>query len=475
MLARNTNYSNDSIFFITRQNNETNLIKKNVSRIRNGIIFVMAGIMLVVTLPVRADNPDFDQLERIKQLEQMVERLSREVDLLKKEKGKRDQADENSFSRDYLDELRRDIDELKSSQKFDPDSWLNRFTLGGYGEMHANFGEGDEKDIFDIHRLVLYLGYDFSDWIKFHSETEIEHAYVSDDSGGELSLEQAYVDFLLSEPLNLRAGRILTPLGIINKKHEPTTFNGVERPSFAKYIIPTTWSSDGIGLFGSMSSSLQYEAYVVGGLDGSEFNATNGIRGGRIKERPSLHEPAFTGRIDYYPLADLGDNYNQELRLGFSGYFGGLDNGNQGENPDINADIHIYSADFEYSASRFDFRGAIADLRIDGTREIGKSTAKEIFGFYVEGAYHFWPDSWKIGKLESTDAVVFVRYDDFDTQYKMPSGISDNPAGDRNEWTIGVNFFPTNNFVIKMDYQFRDNGNGEDLPDLMNLGAGWHY
>ena len=113
------------------------------------------------------------------------------------------------------------------------DSALGKLHFGGYGEMHANFTQGSESDQFDFHRMVLYLGYDFADWITFHSELEVEHAYVSDGSGGELSMEQAYVDFQLSPALNVRAGRILTPLGIINAKHEPTTFNGVERPSFA--------------------------------------------------------------------------------------------------------------------------------------------------------------------------------------------------------------------------------------------------
>ena len=47
-------------------------------------------------------------------------------------------------------------------------------------------------------------------------------------------IEQAAVDFLLSEPFNIRVGRVLTPLGIINKWHEPPSFNGVERPSFSK-------------------------------------------------------------------------------------------------------------------------------------------------------------------------------------------------------------------------------------------------
>ncbi|MCP4709978.1 MAG: hypothetical protein GY869_15245, partial [Planctomycetes bacterium] len=328
--------------------------------------------------------------QKVVQLEKTVAALQAEVQSLKSNgngngngSGNGNSHQANPGNQQYLEQMRRDIDDLKNSQALDQSSWVNKFTFGGYGEMHANFGEAQTKDVFDIHRMVLYVGYDFSDWIKFHSETEIEHAYVSDDSGGELSLEQAYVDFHLSDSFNIRAGRVLTPLGIINKKHEPPYFNGVERPSFSKYVIPTTWASDGAGIFGNLCSSLQYEAYVVGGLDGSEFTA-NGIRDGRIKERPSLHEPAVTGRLDYFPLTDLAPNSNQDLRFGVSAYWGGLDNGNNGSDPDINGDIHIYSADFEYSVAKWDFRGVIADTQISDARATGIATgenlAREIFG-----------------------------------------------------------------------------------------------
>jgi hypothetical protein len=131
--------------------------------------------------------------------------------------------------------------------------------LGGYGEIHASLGEGPSPDLIDIHRLVFYVGYEFADWIRLHSETEVEHAFVNKNAGGEISIEQLHVDFLLSDKVNLRIGRLLTPLGIVNRKHEPPTFNGVERPSFAKYVIPSTWSSDGVGIFGSLTPSLRYE------------------------------------------------------------------------------------------------------------------------------------------------------------------------------------------------------------------------
>ncbi len=128
------------------------------------------------------------------------------------------------------------MDEAKASSG---GSSADKFTFGGYGEIHANFGEGKAPDQIDIHRLVAYVGYEFADWIRFHSETEIEHGFVSSGSGGEISIEQAYLDFLLSDRLNVRFGRFLTPIGIINRKHEPPTFNGVERPAFDTFVLPT--------------------------------------------------------------------------------------------------------------------------------------------------------------------------------------------------------------------------------------------
>jgi hypothetical protein len=89
-------------------------------------------------------------------------------------------------------DLVAEVERLKESDDEKPsleglDAALGKLKFGGYGEMHANFSQGSEKDQFDIHRLVLYLGYDFADWIIFNSETELEHAYVN-DGDGEVSL-----------------------------------------------------------------------------------------------------------------------------------------------------------------------------------------------------------------------------------------------------------------------------------------------
>lgn len=369
------------------------------------------------------------------------------------------------------------IDAMDKSKASSGESWADKFTLGGYGEIHANFGEGKAPDRMDIHRLVAYVGYEFADWLRFHSEIELEHGFVSpeDNSGGEVSIEQVYLDFLLSDRLNVRFGRFLTPIGIINRKHEPPAFNGVERPSFDRFIIPATWSSDGIGIFGSLSPALKYEAYVAGGLDGSKFDAVDGIREGRIEERPSLNDPAFMGRLDYYPFAGRLAPYGQVARVGASAYHSGLNNGNEGNNPGTAGNVRILSGDFEYSISKLDFRGVIAHERIHGAKEIGSGTASLIFGWYLEGGYRFFPESWRTGRLAKSDAVVFVRYEDFDTQFRVPDGVAKDPAGDRTQWTGGVNFYFTPNLVAKADYQVPRDATGRHLPNLINFGLGWQF
>lgn len=442
-------------------------------KIKVGLLFAI--IVLIGTSICSAESSEEIQAMRqeIKELRDMVKGLAKEVQTLKETKGP-DSSAQAKYQRE-LDEIRADVTKLNESPMVDLAETLDKVKIGGYGEIHANFTESSESDKVDFHRMVLYLGYDFADWIKLHTETELEHAFVNDSDDGEISLEQAYVDFLLGDKLNIRAGRLLTPVGIINQHHEPTLFNGVERPNFSKVIIPSTWSSDGAGFFGSLNDSLGYEAYVVAGLDGDGFSAS-GIRGGRIKSEQSLNEVAFTGRLDYRPFEQALANSDQSLRLGLSGYYGGLDNVDGGGGSGKDAEIAMTSADFEYSVSDFDFRGVIATTDISGARGLGSGdVAEQMFGWYLEGAYHFLPELYKTGKLKDADATVFVRYEEYDTQHSMPTGIAQTAGKDIEEITFGVNFYLTPNFVVKADYQIRRDDSKSNLDDLLNVGIGWSF
>lgn len=349
------------------------------------------------------------------------------------------------------------------------DSWHSRFNLGGYGESHANFVQASDEDYLDNHRFVLYLGYEFADWIQLHSETEIEHSLVEDDNG-ELSLEQLHTDILLDPRFNIRLGRFLVPVGITNEKHEPTTFFSVERPAMEQVLIPTTWSQDGIGMFGRFGDQVEYQAYIGSGLDGSGFTALNGIRGGRLQERPGINEPGVTGRVNYRP--SFGDPA-QQLRLGVSAFASGLDNGNQGTSA-APGSIQVYAADLQYRRGAAELRAVYVHESIDDADELnaafGNDVAERLQGFYVEAAYHWWPEEMKTGKLGAADAVVFARLEDYDTQDRLPANAVRNPNAERKEVCAGLAFFLTSQFVLKADYRYRN-----EQPDQWNLGVGWMF
>jgi hypothetical protein len=385
-------------------------------------------------------------------------------------------AEESGSNEDRIAALEQQVqylsDELELQGAYDEmpdaDSTLGGFRFGGYGEIHANFEENGPS-VFDIHRLVMYVGYEFADWIILNSEIELEHAYVTDGSGGEISIEQLYADFLFAEAVNARAGRMLAPLGIINQNHEPTLFFGVERPAVDKYIIPTTWSVDGLGLFGTPFEWLRYQAYLVGGLDGSFFSADEGIRDGRIKERGGLNDPAVTGRIDVYPSEE------QDLRLGLSGYYGGTDNANKGGGSGAENDFTMVSADFEYDISRFWFRGVVAHGSNSDPQNLPVGTGEEIFGWYLEGGISVMPESWRQGRLAEADLIPFVRYEVYDTQHEVPDGTVKDGANDRTDITVGLNMPLTGQFVLKADYQLRYSEGETDPNNLFNLGMGWAF
>src|SRR5262245_27952752 len=173
-------------------------------------------------------------------------------------------------------------------------------TLSGYMEIHLNKVE-DLPTEADLHRFVLMVGHSFSDRIKFWSEIEVEHAFVEgEEESGEVAIEQAYIDLAVSRRFNARAGMVLIPVGILNERHEPPTFNGVERTFVDTVIIPTTWRDVGGGVFGDLGRGFSFKTYVVPGLDATGFTAEEGIAEGRQQGgHADMSDPAMTGRLEF--------------------------------------------------------------------------------------------------------------------------------------------------------------------------------
>jgi len=345
-------------------------------------------------------------------------------------------------------------------------SEAGRLSWHGYGELHYNnpggSGVPDDADaaIMDFHRMVWGLSYQFNDRISLHTEVDFEHAAT------EIELEFAYLDFLLTPALNLRAGSMLMPVGPLNEFHEPPLFYSVERPYVQRTIIPTSWQEGGAGIFGSVPAGLKYRVYLVSGLNAEEFSAANGIRDGRghVAEAPS-EDLAVVGRVEYVGIPGL--------ELGASFYQGGA---NVTKNPAMEqAGVGIWEGDIRFRKAGFDLRGVFASIQIDGADQIsaetGSTIGEEMVGWYVEGAY----DVLRLLARGSDQAVVaFVRYEDFNTQESVPTGFTADPANDRQVLTTGLAYYPIPDVAVKADVESWEDGT-DASGTRVNLGVGYQF
>ncbi|MEL0457010.1 hypothetical protein WJN01_12290 [Flavobacteriaceae bacterium SZ-1-7] len=369
---------------------------------------------------------------------------------------------------------------LQDSITFDPQKQLNAaqrllsgnygkaVTVGAYGETTYNQPEGMNGEL-DIQRLVLLFGYKFDDRTQFVTELELEHTV-------EIFVEQAFVNYAVAPNVSLRGGLMLVPMGIINEFHEPTTFNGVERPAVDAAIIPTTWREIGVGVTGRFNElSLGYQAYIFNGFKSTEadgqggisgfLGGSNGLRGGRQKAiQSTIDSPTLSAKFDYYGIPGL--------RLGLAGYFGKTQAADDIEEIDgANIGISMLGLDARYAYQRFTARGQFVYASLSDTAEYNAATGRDLGsalqGWYLEGAYNLLPQD------NQQRLFAFVRYEQYDTHAKTEGGLPQNDAYNRNDITTGLSYHIAPGVVLKGDYQFRDNALSEpDVSNRLNFGIG---
>lgn len=358
--------------------------------------------------------------------------------------------------------------QLNAAQRILSGNYASEVVVGAYGEMLYNQPEGDNGEL-DVQRLVLLFGYRFNDRAQFFTEIELEHVE-------EVFVEQAFVNYNVGSNVSLRGGLMLVPMGIINEYHEPTTFNGTERPAVDNVIVPTTWRELGIGVNGRFNDiSLGYQAYVFNGFKSTEadgeggisgfLRGSNGLRGGRQKGiQSTVDSPTFSAKLDYYGIPGL--------RLGLSGYFGDTQAADDIEETDgANIGISMVGLDARYAYQRFTARGQFIYASLSDTEAYntltGRDLGSDVQGWYLEGAFNLLP----LGKQQKLFA--FARYEAYDTHADTDGGLARNPAYDRTDLTTGLTYHIAPGVVVKGDYQFRDNDDaGSDVPDRLNFGIG---
>lgn len=335
--------------------------------------------------------------------------------------------------------------------------------LGGYGEVHGNFylNEDNNRESnakLDVHRLVSFLGYKFNDRVTFVSEVEYEHVV-------ELYVEQAFLDYKINDNISFQSGLMLIPMGIQNLYHEPNTFNGVERTSVDKYIVPTTWREIGAGVSGRLPDySVNYQLMMVNGFNGYDsdsgvFSGNNGLRSGRQKGAESyVTDFDFAGRVSYFGM--LGWN------LGASFYSGESETSDFGADS-TQIDIQMTGVDARYNNGNFQARAQYTVANLGNTQAYNAKTSNDL-GSVMTGCYFEVGYDVLQGNSDNK-LILFGRYENYNT-HDETEGFDANLAYDRTETTVGLTFKVADGAAFKMDYQLKGNEALDEDSKQVNVG-----
>lgn len=357
-----------------------------------------------------------------------------------------------------------------------------KLNIGGYGQLDYN--QPLEKDVYkngvlDVHRMVLLFGYKFNERTNFITEIEFEHV-------NEAYVEQAFLNYKINKWLNFRGGLMLIPMGITNEYHEPTTFNGVNRPMVDTKIIPTTWRELGAGFTGSFNEiSLKYQAYVVNGFNGyngtAQVNGNDAFRKARQKGIKSyISSPNLTTKVDYYGI--------RSLNIGGSLYIGNTQSTiyNSISRSDAalvaKADSSVLkmtmtALDAKYSHHGLQLKGQLVYAALNNTEayntfaknaNTNKGIGSAMMGYYFEVGYNVFQQT----KIDESELIPFIRYESYNTQQKTDGVTLKNDLYDNTLIVTGLGWKITPGAIVKADIEFAKNAASGKFAKTLNFGIG---
>ena len=101
---------------------------------------------------------------------------------------------------------------------------------------------------------------------------------------------------------------------------------------------------------------------------------------------------------------------------------------------------------------------------------VDPNVASGLRGFYGEAGYRMMSGA-SFGEIG-----VFGRYENFDTQFRMPTGYLPLKEFDRDAFVVGVTYWPDPDIALKIDYSIvRNQSSTIAAPNSFNIGLGWWF
>ncbi|EON76607.1 hypothetical protein ADIS_3057 [Lunatimonas lonarensis] len=363
-----------------------------------------------------------------------------------------------------------------------------KFTFSGFGETNyvnysgsKNRGSSDlELYYTNLQRFVAYAAWKPVNWLVVYGEFFAEFLNDGSMENDFEYLPEFFLDFLLDERFNIRVGTHQPGIGFINNNDEPIMFYSVNRPEAERLIIPSQWIDLGVTFYGTLKENLKWSMGVFQGLDLENLNGATWIRRGRDNAlRFNFGSFVFNPKLVYHGMEDtefsvsgLFTTMGKDKRVAMGEGLVGVD-----------AQTRLFSTYVRHKRGNWNFMflGTYGQMKntdriyrfLDNTQVMGQ----QVYGGYVETSYNILPllaTSKKEGDTKKTNGLfrkhefqlpVFVRLELLNTHADIHPLLQDVPMNqtDLTSLTLGANFNPRRNMVIKSNYQFRWNAHA--LPD----------
>jgi len=423
-------------------------------------LHVAAAFYLLTVFVAHSSAASADSAPSIEEIWKLVQTQQQEIEKLQQElaTAKRSaevQSQKTKITEDRLDSTAEYVEQIVQNNT----DGQAKTSIGGYGELHYNninvASSSKNSKEADFHRFVLFFEHEFSDQWQFYSEFELEHGLSKDtadgSNSGEVELEQAFLQRALNDEHYLRTGVFLLPIGTINETHEPPTFYGVERNDVENIIVPGTWWEAGAGVGGHYSNGISWDFAVHTGLE-TPISGSNAfrVRSGRQKvSKANANNLAYTLRGSYTGIQGLSVSASLHHQSDISQFSG-----------DGVGSANLLTLNGSYTWESFSLKTLWSKWNIEGAL-VKAAGADEQTGWYVEPAYTFLVNQKRTG--------IYARYEDLDAARNRDKF---------DQWEIGLNYWPSENLVFKVDYRKRNHDLGSEAErdfKAFDLGLGYNF
>ena len=354
----------------------------------------------------------------------------------------------------------------------------------------------EARGVFDLRRVVLEPVVRISPRLRFVAEIEFEHGgtgstveyepeeagefEIETERGGEVILENAYLEFLQRPTRRWRVGEMTVPFGMVNRYHRPDQYFTIERSLAETALFPSTWHDLGFA-FDAVTGDTQWSLMLVRALDSSLFTGYDFVAGGSAQRLE-------TRRADDFGLVVAAEHrFSPGALLGGAVYHGNSGGNRARSNLQADAPLTLAELHGRWRGGPVIVRGQLTWGRLeDAARvtqanfntfnagELGVSqtpVGSEARSAFVEAGVDVMRMA---GRRDSL--IVFARYDTYDIHAGVDAGITRNPRYDRRAVTVGLNYAPMPELLFKAELSRRQNdGSTASEQDVFGLAVAFRF